>query len=142
MPAFEITLVSDKIRPWDSTKGGPMKSYRIQVKDEQGNITDNVEWARKADSPAPAVGQKIEGTLDTSGEYGPKFKATPTSSFGGRGGRSPQERAEIIQQHSHKVALEYARLQNDRGKLPDDFNLDQILVIAGKFAADAKAAKP
>lgn len=112
MPSFEITYVSDKIRPWDSTKGGPMKSYRVEVRDEQGTLIPNVEWARKADSPPPAVGQKLEGTLDTSGQYGPKFKAAQTGGGSGGGGRprDPAERRSIQMQHAQKCAVEALRL--------------------------------
>jgi hypothetical protein len=145
MPVYEIAAVGNTVRDWESTKGGPMKSYRVELKDAANILTSNVEWARKATSPPPTIGQKVDGTIDTSGEYGPKFKSTPSSGFSGGGGprpRDPKESAQIIQQHSQRMALDYARLQHDRGALPDNFALEQVLIIAGKFADDAKAATP
>lgn len=142
MPTFEIMVVGDQIREWSSERGGPMKSYRVGLRDEQGQSTPNVEWARKATSPPPVAGQKIEGTLDTSGQYGPKFKATPSSSFGGGRGRDPKESAQIVRQHSQEMALMYAALRVDKELLPEPFKLSDLKAVINWFEADAKAATP
>jgi hypothetical protein len=93
---YTVTAVSDQTRPWNSQKGGPMISYRVDLKDSQGVNHPNVEWARKATSQPPQIGETADGNLDNT-EYGLKFKAAFTGAGGGGGGRpkDPAERAAI-----------------------------------------------
>lgn len=53
------------------SKYGPMKNYNVKFNETGDTI---VQWSKKASSPAPQVGDVLEGTIDMSGEYGPKFK--------------------------------------------------------------------
>lgn len=80
---FNIEAVNPKTRTFDS-KYGSMVSYQVKF---VGN--DNaVEVTRKSSSPAPKAGDALEGTIDVSGEYGPKFKAEyANKSFGGAGSK-------------------------------------------------------
>jgi hypothetical protein len=115
MAEFTIAAVatnedgSPRTRAWNSEKGGPMLSYRMTLRNAQGAELSNVEWSRKQDSQPPAVGQSIEGEVDTTGEYGPKFKAAqrPGGTGGGGGGRprDPAERRSIAMQHAQKCAV-------------------------------------
>ena len=82
MTAYKITAVDPNVRDWESKMGGAMKSYRVELHDGHAGVT-MTEWARKATSPAPTVGQTIEGTIE-QGQYGPKFKQSPTGSGGTR----------------------------------------------------------
>ena len=111
MPSYTIAAVSPEVRDWSSQKGGPMRSYRVTLRNAQGQELANVEWARKQSSPPPAVGQTVEGDVDTSGQYGPKFKALQQGGGGGGGGgggrpRDPAERRSIAMQASQKVAVD------------------------------------
>ena len=139
MPTFTVKEIVSA-RPWSKDGGEPTVIYYDFNVEE---VPDRINVGRKPSNPL-TVGMKLEGILeDDQRGNGKKLK----TSFGGGGGggprpRDPKESAQIIQQHSQAQALRYAELQHARGKLPDDFNLEQILLIAAKFAADAKAATP
>jgi len=105
MPTFTITDVSPNVRDWNSQQGGPMKEYRVHLAEgDQRHM--NVEWSRKATSPAPTEGQQVEGTLEDRGQHGLKLKVAP--SFGGGGFARPEDpkrAARILRQHSQDMAL-------------------------------------
>ncbi len=138
---FTITAVSPNPRQWNSTKGGPMLSYRIDLDGPDGPVA-GVEWARKATSVAPTVGQQLDGTIDTSGSYGPKFKQAPAGGFGGGGPRveDPKRAATILRQHSQDMSLRYAAIRQAQGKLPDTFSPADLFKLADLFDEDARKA--
>lgn len=78
---YKIQAVSQTVREYDS-KYGPMKSYKVKF---VGN-DEAIELTQKASSPAPYEGQELEGEIDTSGQYGPKFKKAYGSGGGSYGG--------------------------------------------------------
>lgn len=138
MPTYTVVAVSDNVRDWSSTKGGPMKGYRVTLRNADGREMENVEWSRKATTPAPEAGLKVEGTVDTSGPYGAKFKqAQQGGGFGGggRGPRDPAERRSIEMQASQKVAVDAARLAIETGVLKVE-NLQDISFAVRTFAGD------
>lgn len=140
MPVYTITAVGDQVRDWDATKGGPMKSYRVTLRNAEGNELANVEWARKATSPKPEVGQSVDGDVDTSGQYGPKLKLAQQQQGGrggGGGGRSPEESRRIVRQHSQNMALKYAALRLEDGDLPPRFSFDTLKAAIDFFHKDA-----
>ncbi len=139
MPTYKITGVSDNVRDWTSSKGGPMKSYRVNLVDDGGTATMNVELAQKATTPVPAVGGTVDGTIDTSGQYGPKFKKA--QQFGGGGGgrpRDPAETAAIHRQHSQHMALLYVQAKAAAGELPEGFKPSQLAPIINWFDDDIR----
>jgi hypothetical protein len=106
--AYTITAVSDQVRQWNSTKGGPMNSYRVHLKAPDGEVVQNVELSQKNTSPIPTVGQQLEGNVD-QGQYGLKFRKAfggPAGGGGGGGykGKTPSEQASI----AASVALDKA----------------------------------
>ncbi|HEX6024385.1 MAG TPA: hypothetical protein VFZ00_20520 [Solirubrobacter sp.] len=137
MPAYEIVQVGENPRTWHATQGGEMRAYRLTLRNADGREMQNVEWSRKVTSPAPTVGQKVEGTVDTSGSHGPKFKMAPTSSYSGGGKtRDPAERKAIAMQASQKVAVDAARLAIDAGVLKPTSQQDvsaAVLAFADDF---------
>jgi hypothetical protein len=80
---YTVQAVSQEVREYDS-KYGPMKSYKLKFKE-----TETVaELSQKASTPAPTEGQVLNGTIDMSGQFGPKFK----KEFAQQGfGQSPQQ---------------------------------------------------
>lgn len=83
---YTIKAVSSQTRSYE-TKFGPMISYKVMFEGEE----TPVEVSQKAATAAPKVGDVVEGTIDTSGQYGPKFKKEYNQGgFGGapRGGSS------------------------------------------------------
>ena len=139
MPTF--TVKSAQHRRAVTNQHGDFQVIGLTLVNGDGE-PKGVEWFTKATTPIPEEGATLEGTIE-NGQYGPVFKkAKPAFNGGGGRGRDPKESAQIVQQHSQEMALLYARLQFDRGALPDNFNLEQLLVIAAKFAADAKEAQP
>jgi len=158
MPTFTITDVSPNVRDWNSQQGGPMKEYRVHLA-ERDQRHMNVEWSRKATSPAPTEGQQIEGTLEDRGQHGLKLKVAP--SFGGGGFARPEDpkrAARILRQHSQDMAMQAIRLAvdlnvmrvvdperpTDTGGHPETTKelFDLIARTADWFDADAeKAAK-
>lgn len=119
MPTYTITAVSPTARDWNSTQGGPMKAYRVTLRNAEGREMPNVEWSRKATSPAPTAGQEIDANVDTSGTHGPKLKLIPKATFTGGGGggrpRDPAERHSIEMQSSLTRGVETVRIAIDAG---------------------------
>lgn len=137
MPTFTVKEIINA-RPWSKDGGEPTVVYYDFNAEE---VPDRINVGRKPSNPL-TVGMKLEGTLeDDQRGNGKRLKVAFGGGGGGRG-RDPKESAQIIQQHSQRMALDWARLQFDRGKLPDDATLEHVLLIAAKFAADAKAAQP
>lgn len=122
--SYLITAVAPNPREKQLDKG-TFKSWRMTIRDHQGEQTVNVEWFRKADSPAPAVGQVIEGSIDTTGKFGPKWVAAKKGGPGGgwSGGRpeDPKRSAAILRQHSQHMALLYMQATDTRPESWGDF---------------------
>lgn len=138
MPSYTVTEIVTT-RPWTPAGESEPKTIYYDVKVEGEDRAVNV--GRKPGNPL-TVGDVLEGTIGPDDRGGLKFTRANGGFKGGGRPRDPKESAVIVQQHSQAQALRYAELQQARGKLPDDFNLEQVLVIAAKFAADAKAATP
>jgi len=144
VPTFTITDVSPNVRDWNSQQGGPMKEYRVHLAEgDQRHM--NVEWSRKATSPAPTEGQQIEGTIEDRGQHGLKLKVAP--SFGGGGFARPEDpkrAARILRQHSQDMALRTLELSERAGfmALPEDAQafFDLIKRTADWFDKDANKA--
>lgn len=68
MAEYKIELVAEVVREYES-KFGPMKSYKLKLPGE----IDPVELSQKATTPAPKVGDVLNGHLEDT-EYGKKFK--------------------------------------------------------------------
>lgn len=83
---YTIKAVKKDPKEWES-KYGPMKTWLIQV---EGN-GEPVQLNKKAESPAPEVGEPLYGTI-TETEYGQKFKSERLPYTGGGGGKSYQPR--------------------------------------------------
>lgn len=66
---YTIRAVNPQVRSYE-TKFGQMVSYKVLF---EGDTTP-VEISQKATTPAPKEGDVVDGTIDTSGQYGPKFK--------------------------------------------------------------------
>lgn len=143
MSTFTIDSVQDYPREWNSTKGGPMLSYKINVTDEAGAKTLAVEWARKKDSPAPVVGQTLDGAIEPT-DYGPKFKAAQGSFGGGGGGRQrdPKETAAIQRMAAHKAAVGLIQAKAQAGlATEEDFKPSKVAALTDWFFDDASRAK-
>jgi len=79
---YTIKAVNPQTRSYE-TKFGPMVSYKVLFE----GIDQAVEISQKSTSKAPEVGDVVEGTIDMSGQYGPKFKKEYNQ--GGFGGGRP-----------------------------------------------------
>ena len=117
---------------------GPNVSYDLRLT----GVSDVVELTRKPEKPAPQVGETLTGTLEDGYQGKKKFKVERQGGFGGGGGRSPEESARITRQHSQEMALRYAAIRAQQGKLPDTFSLADLKIITDKFDEDAKGAQP
>jgi hypothetical protein len=141
--AHKVTAVDpNPPRQWSSQKGGPMLSYRVDLQRESDQfVIRNVEWSKKQTSPAPVVGETVDCTVDMEAQYGPKLKVNfQQGGFGGRGGgMTPEREAQIIRQHSEHMALLYAGIRQQQGKLPEEFKLADLKTIIDWFDADAKS---
>jgi hypothetical protein len=79
---YTIQAVSPETRSFQ-TQYGDMVSYKVKFKE----VDSVVEISQKASTPAPSEGQTVNGTIDMSGKFGPKFKKE--FSPGGFGNSSP-----------------------------------------------------
>lgn len=139
MPSYTVKEIRSS-RPWPSQEDLKVVYYDFTIEGQDGLV--NI--GRKPTNPL-TPGTVLEGTLDSDGRGGWKFVKAQNGFGGGGGGgrgRDPKESAQIVQQHSQAQALRYCELQQARGKLPDDFTIEHVLLLAAKFAADAKAATP
>lgn len=77
---YTIKAVNPEVRTY-TTKFGDMASYKVMFNESP----TPVEISQKATTPPPTVGQALEGTIDMSGQYGPKFKKeyAQQGNFGG-----------------------------------------------------------
>lgn len=80
---YTIKAVNPQTRAY-STKFGEMVSYKVLFE----GIDTPVEISQKASSKAPAVGDSVDGTIDMSAPYGPKFKKEFNQGSFGSGGSS------------------------------------------------------
>lgn len=135
MPQYTVTAVADQTRPW----GNDMVSYRVTLRNGQGAELGNVDVSRKNTQPAPKPGDVLDGEVDTSGQYGPKFKAARRGGGGFRG-RDPKERAEIRRQHAQTTALRWVELQHARGQLPEQFGTSELMRLVDHFYTDSGGA--
>lgn len=94
---FKIQAVSQQVKDW-SGKFGPMKDYKVKLEGTELPVT----ITRKPESAPPKAGDEIYGTLDMSGQYGPKFKSESKpdgfrggSGGGSSGGKSPKDEKAI-----------------------------------------------
>lgn len=136
MPEYIIENVHADTRDWlskfakDKGQTDPdMRSYRLDLKDGDGNVRQRIELAQKITTAAPQAGSKIEGTINER-QYGdpPKtdYKLTKPAGGGGGGrgggGRAWKPRpddappvwsgkqAQIVAQHSQNMALRVLEL--------------------------------
>lgn len=153
---YRITAVRSGPRKWQSTKGGEMHSYRVDLADANGQVTQNVERNKKPTSDPPKEGDQEYGDIEHGGEYGPKFKTAsrPGSGGGGGGGRAKRpdddpkvyaaRQAAIARQHSQEMALRFLESRNGLGDsdASDDEILDYVMRTAERFHEDvSKAAR-
>jgi hypothetical protein len=138
MPTYTVKQAFGP-QEWQS-QHGPMHSYSLQLEgvDQQAEI--NV----KPTSPAPQPGQSLELVLEPHPRFEGRLKAKRVQQQQGRpgGGRSPEENARIVRQHSQSTAINYARLMHERGVLPETFKLGDLEKLVGWFYDDAMQAKP
>lgn len=126
---WEITHVADNPRKWDAKKGGPMLSYRINLKCGDKSF-ERVELTQKESTDAPTVGQKMDGEVqrrfyganDENTDLQFRKAARGGGYGGGGGGRSWKPRpddappvwagkqAQIVAQHSQNMALRVLEL--------------------------------
>jgi len=107
---YTIVKVHEQTRPWVSEKAGPMMSYRIDVRDSGGIVSERVELAQKTTTAPPVEGSALEGDIDLSGSYGPKMKKAYAAGPGGGRVMSPEDRASIVRQHSQEMAMNLINL--------------------------------
>lgn len=119
MADFTITAVEDGYREWTG-EHGTFRIFDVRFEGQQGN--GEAEIKRKSSSPAPTVGEVIDAEIVQKAGRKPELKRVykPPGGSGPRAGRSPQESAQIVRQHSQHVAILWAAtLQKENGgKLP------------------------
>jgi len=79
------------------------------------------------------VGQEVNGEWKTD-DYGTKFEVARAT--GGGFGKSPEQQASIVRQHSQEMALRYATL---KGKT--DITFKELQIVIDWFEADTKGVK-
>lgn len=140
---FKVSAVHGS-REWTG-KYGPNVDYTIELEGLAGRHT----LTQKPTTPAPTVGEELFGHAEDGGAFPsgdpkpPKFVKAKKDGGGFNSAPRPEDpkrAARILRQHSQDMALQYAVLRHQQGKLPDNFTLEDLLKIADKFDADAEAA--
>jgi hypothetical protein len=154
MPVYEVTRVAPEPRSWTAQGKYPMLEYRIDLKgpNSEGAIVDvqNVEWSRKAESPAPKPGQRLNvEKFEDRGPRGLKLhlvqQQTPTGSYGPRNGSSrdfradPVKQAAIAAESAQKVAVDTIRLAIETKQDPAEM-AQQVVEVSRVLLEQIKAA--
>lgn len=77
MADYKVTAVSQTVKDWTGSYGA-MKTYKLMLDGREAPV----ELNKKAESPAPTVGQSLSGTITTDPKFGDKIKIEST--FGQR----------------------------------------------------------
>lgn len=134
MPTYTITKVHDSVRDWSGQGDHPMKSYRIDLADANGQpVRERVELAQRATTAVPTVGQKIDGQINerkytSAGEEKTDWKFQKAGGGGGGGGGRPwkprpddcpevyaSRQAMIARQHSQNIGMRILELAHASG---------------------------
>lgn len=101
--SYKIKAVKAEPKEWPS-QYGPMLTYTVLFEDRETPVEIN----KKPDSPAPKVGDIVEGDINRT-EYGDKFKAAPKAFGGGGGGAKsfskPQDQYTMFLSYAKDVAV-------------------------------------
>lgn len=81
---YTIEAIDPNVRSYQG-KFGSMSSYKVKFKESE----NWVEVSQKTSTPAPVIGSTMDGTIDMSGQYGPKFNKEYSGGGGGAGKRDP-----------------------------------------------------
>lgn len=131
--SYLIVGVADRVKDVQLDHGA-FKSYTMTLRNHQGR-EQPVEWLRKADSPAPRVGDTVEGTVTPSQnpKYPPKFKQAQKGGGGGRGGWGGNQKNDrsIEAQVAAKGGVEIA-IAAATGQPTDAATLTQNAVAAAR----------
>lgn len=144
MTVFKVIDVEGEPRRWEWPKGSGSFNldYTITVDQHDGPVT----LTQKPDTPAPAAGQVIEGTLEPSKQAGYPPKLKKAQRFGGGGGfgprpRDPKESAAIVRQHSQHMTLLYLQAKAQQGAITQFPSMEEIRRVIDWFDADVAQAK-
>jgi len=108
---------------------GKMLKYSLMLEGEQSAVDLN----QKPDTPAPKVGDTIEGEIITD-KYGRKFKKAQRFS-GGNGKSDPATQRAIIRQNALTNAVNYCIAKATLKKDPDKYLTGkEVLQVATYFA--------
>jgi hypothetical protein len=134
MPDFTIREVLGEERFTIEGKG-EFVAYNVTFDGEQGSGT--AQHKRKASSPAPTVGEVIDGELvqrNGKTELKRVWKDKPPTG----GGRSPQDTKQIVRRHSQHMAMLHVASMERRGNLPENWNLDALKKVIQWYQDDAE----
>lgn len=124
MPSFTITSVDPDPRPWNTKKGNPWLSYKVEYTGDQGASIagEPSELSRPADAPAPKPGEVIDAEIDNSNPaFPPKLREARKNGGGGGGGfrgKSPEERTEMRRMSAQKQAIALLDVELKSGLIP------------------------
>lgn len=141
MTSFTVDAVGSQVKDVP-LQHGQFKAYKLTLGTPEGQV--DAEWLRKADSPAPQVGQVLEGTLE-DGQYGRKFKPTARASF--QRSEDPKRTAAIQRMWAMDHAMQLVRLGFETNTLtppqPQDYKGLWELVVreADRLERDVQRAR-
>jgi hypothetical protein len=118
MPEFTIVAAAHKrdLPP----KEGMRPSQVIALTLDDGTTRHDAEWITATTTDdAALVGTRISGTLEPS-QYGLRFKKERPAFGGGARGRSPEDTASIVRQHSEHMAILLLQVKATAGVLAED----------------------
>lgn len=140
--SYTIEAAEKQIRE-PEIKGERFHSYLLTLDGQK------VEMLQKPTSPAPKVGEVIEGTIEPGKEkndgskWPDKFKRL--RSIPGGGGfrpRDPKETNSIVRQHSQEMAIRWATLCNATGQKFQIDSYEELKLVIDWFQADVTAEAP
>lgn len=138
---YTVTAVGKTPQPYE-TKYGTKLAYRLRFKETGDTI---ISLGQKQTTPAPSIGDRLEGTVDMSAPYGPKFTKDFNQlpgSPGAKSGGGPRDDKAIKAQFAIKAAVQ--ALPNAPvadGEEQTDAYLAHVEVLAQGFYAMVERVK-
>lgn len=117
-------------RDWDfKTDNGTiaMRTFSIQLE----GIADWVDYNVKSDSPAPKVGDEIEGHVEDAGKFGYKFTKKRNSNWSGGGKSSIGAQWSAAYDTAANIIGQYYAVSGKKPKSIDEF-LKKVDAVAPK----------
>jgi hypothetical protein len=137
VPSFKVQEIVGQ-RPWPNAEDTKVIYFNFRAE----GIEKVCNIGRKPGNELK-VGDVLEASAEEDDRGGLKLKVQNNFSGGGGGGPKqthPTDAKRMGRAHAQEMALRYCLIQQQRGKLPPDFSINDLKKIIEWFEKDVEAA--